>query len=94
MKRLYDYRCKSCSYECEEIADIKDDVSCPKCGKVMTKLITGAKYRIKSGDFFEPYVDTNIHPEGEPIVLNSKEEFKDACRKHNRGWRAIPDKTR
>jgi len=60
----------------------------------MVKLFSSVKYRINAGDFFEAYTDTNIHPEGEPIEITSREEFKNACRKHGKGWKAITDKMR
>jgi len=95
LKRLYDYRCKACLYECEKLVDDRsEDVLCPKCCKPMTKLFSSPKYRVKAGDFFEPYLDTNIHPEGEPIAIANRTEFESACRKHGRGWRAIKDKMR
>lgn len=93
--RLYEYRCKNCKHECEEFANSPESVvKCPKCGEDMTKLISGTKHRFEVGHFFEPYVDTDIHPEGEPIVINSREQFFAECRKHGKGWKAITDKMR
>ena len=93
--RLYEYRCKHCGYECEHFAKtVKDVVKCPKCGEDMTKLISGVKHRFGVGSFFEAYEDTDIHPEGKPIVIESQEQFFRECRKYGKQWKAIPDKMR
>jgi len=52
------------------------------------------KYSFGVGHFFEPYVDTDIHPNGEPIKLESQQQFFNACQKHGRGYRKVRDKLR
>ena len=92
---IFDYRCDDCQIQKEEFVKKHDDVvTCKKCGRQMKKLLGGFRFQYGVGHFFEPYVDTDIHPEGEPIQINSQEDFFTACRKHGRGYRKISDKMR
>lgn len=92
---IFDYRCDVCKKIIELFVKKHDDaVVCDKCGNQMKKLLGGFKFNYGVGDFFEPYVDTDIHPDGKPIQINSKEQFFAECRKHNRGYRKISDKLR
>lgn len=91
---MFDYRCNQCGKQIEEFVKCyNDDVVC-ECGAKMQKLLGPGKFTFKAGDFFEPYVDTDIHPEGKPIKIENREQFFSQCRKHGRGWRKISDKMR
>lgn len=92
---IFDYRCDSCKITREELVKNHDEkVCCLECGSVMIKLLCAGKYRFAAGDFFDAYLDTDIHPEGKPIPIRSKEEFFSQCRKYGRGYRKISDKMR
>lgn len=92
---LFDYKCNDCDLIIEELVKRHDDkVFCEKCGKPMIKLLCAGKYRFEAGHFFEPYVDTDIHPDGKPLKIHSQEEFFSQCRKYGRGWRKISDRMR
>lgn len=92
---VFDYRCAECNKVTEEFVKRHDDVvTCKVCGNVMVKLLSAFRFQFKTGSFFDPYVDTDIHPDGEPIKIGSQEEFFTQCRKHGRGWRKISDRMR
>lgn len=92
---IFDYRCDKCKKVVEEFVKRHDDiVICDSCGNAMTKLLAPFRYKYETGDFFEPYVDTDIHPEGKPLKIATKEEFFTQCRKYGRGWRKISDRMR
>lgn len=97
---LYDYQCPACGEKAEEFfhtyaqAD-EAEVVCPVCETPMGRLLsTGFRFQFAAGHFFEPYVDTNIHPEGEPIKIETQQQFFKECEKHGRGFRKIRDKMR
>lgn len=92
---MFNYRCDKCSKIIEEFVKVYDDaVVCEVCNQPMVKLLGSFRYQFKVGDFFEPYEDTDIHPEGKPIQINTREEFFSQCRNHGRGFRKINDKMR
>jgi len=92
---LFNYRCDACKVQIEEFVKKHDEiVLCEQCGSAMIKLLCSGKYQFKSGDFFEPYVDTDIHPDGKPIKIENREQFFSQCRKYGRGYRKISDKMR
>ncbi len=92
---LFDYRCENCKVLVEQFVKRHDDiVLCPECKNPMKKLLGGFRFQYASGDFFEPYVDTDIHPDGKPIKIETKEQFFSTCRKYGRGWRKVSDKMR
>lgn len=51
----YQYRCKSCSHEFEEIQKISDKPKekCPKCKKKVQRLITGTSFVLKGENWFK-----------------------------------------
>jgi len=97
---FYDYRCNVCKNEFELFArkagSVLDMPECPRCRTSGAKRLLGrgVKYSFGVGHFFEPYVDTDIHPNGEPIKLESQQQFFNACQKHGRGYRKVRDKLR
>lgn len=92
---MFNYRCGQCKKQIEEFVKKHDDVViCDLCGVAMKRLLSYGKFTYKPGDFFEPYVDTDIHPEGKPIRIENREQFFSQCRKYGRGWRKISDKMR
>jgi len=74
---LYDYRCKRCDHEFEEVAKIKDryEVSCPKCSGGVTLLITGSKK-----DWFRPHWNENF--DDQPVFVKSKGHYRELCKKY------------
>lgn len=92
---IFNYRCDACKTVIEEFVKKHDEiVCCQTCGSAMIKLLCAGKYQFKTGDFFEAYTDTDIHPEGKPIQIRTREEFFSQCRKYGRGYRKISDKMR
>ena len=98
---LYDYRCPVCGTVFEAffhtiaLADAAV-VECPKCRVTSPKRLMskGMRFSFGVGQFFEPYVDTDIHPDGKPIRIESQQAFFKECEKHGRGYRAVRDKLR
>lgn len=76
---LYDYRCKSCKYEFEEIAKICEryNVKCPSCSGEVDIMINPKGKTLK---FFPAGIWEDIGPE--PLVINNRRELKEACEKH------------
>jgi len=74
---LYDYKCKECDHEFEEVRKIKDryEVSCPKCTGKCDLLIT-----CKKRDWFRPFVTEDF--DDTPILVKSKRHYKELCKKH------------
>lgn len=96
---LYQYRCMSCGNEFDEFSHVITDgdarEQCPKCNGASRRILsTGMKFSFGAGDFFEPYTDTDIHPDGKPINISSKSQFMAECEKHGRGFKKIRDKMR
>lgn len=96
---LYDYRCPVHGDHEEffhTIADMEGTpVRCEVCGELCERLLSkGARFTFAAGEFFEPYVDEDIHPEGKPIPIKSREHFFSECRKHGREFRKVRDKLR
>ena len=97
---LFDYSCSNEKCKCfqvkKEVFVKKHDdvVICKDCNEQMKKHLGAFKFTYGTGHFFEPYVDTDIHPDGEPIKIHNQQEFFSACEKHGRGWRKVSDKIR
>ncbi len=94
---MYDYRCPD-GHEFENfvhlISRVEEHVAlCPVCGKPSSRLLSlGTKYRFAPGSFFEPYVDMDIT--GDPIRIDSQDQFFRECEKHGKGYRKVPDRLR
>lgn len=88
---VYNYRCESCNEEIEEFSHVVSSsrevtVVCQKCGALAKRVLsTGIKYHIQAGHFFEPYVDTDIT--GDPIKIESHDQFVRECEKAGKGYR-------
>jgi putative FmdB family regulatory protein len=96
---LYNYRCPECSKEKEEFIHSVHDrdalIMCDDCGIECNRILSpGIKHTFAVGSFFEPYIDTDIRPDGKPIQINSQQQFFAECEKHGRGYRPIRDKLR
>lgn len=96
---LYAYRCRVCKKEFDEwfrtMSGVRRTLNCPKCYCPADRIISpGIRYSFKTGDFFEPYIDEDIHPDGKPIKIETKQDFFRACEKHGRGYRPVRDKLR
>jgi len=95
---LYDYRCPACGVDFEEfihsIAKLEETVmKCPSCGHPSRRCLSkGARFSFAPGSFFEPYIDTDIT--GEPIKINSQQQFFAECEKAGKGFRKVRDKLR
>lgn len=74
---LYDYQCKKCNCEFEEVQKIEDryNVPCPKCGRKSDLLITCSKR-----DWFRVHINEDF--DGTPIEVTSKKHLKELCKKH------------
>lgn len=92
---MFNYRCDKCGDIVEKFVKRYDVVvECEECGEKRVKLFSGYRYTFGVGHFFEPYIDTDIHPDGEPIPIRTQQEFFDKCREHGRGYRKVSDKMR
>lgn len=95
---LYDYRCPVCGTDFEEFIHSiggldQTEVRSPCCGHPSTRLLSkGARFTFAPGSFFEPYVDTDIT--GEPIKIESQQQFFAECEKAGKGFRKVRDKLR
>lgn len=76
---LYDYKCKSCDYQFEEInkVDVREEQKCLKCGSSTEILISISRESLKF--FPEGFWRDLSH---EPIYISSRQQLKDECRKH------------
>lgn len=98
---LYNYRCHVCGNRFEEFFHSMNDpasecVECPACRVTGAKrlLSSGMRFTFKTGDFFEPYIDTDIHPDGQPIKVETQQQFFRECEKYGRGFKKVRDKLR
>lgn len=94
---LYDYRCQKCGAKFEVFihsVSKADEIvhSCEVCGEQTVRLLSKGKFRFAPGHFFQPYIDTDIS--GEPIKIETQDQFFRECEKHGRGYRKVPDKIR
>ena len=74
---LYDYKCKKCKHDFEEVRKIKDrnTVPCPKCSSEVELLITAAKK-----DWFRPHWNDGF--DVNPVYVKSKSHYKDLCKQY------------
>jgi putative FmdB family regulatory protein len=72
---LYDYHCKICKHDFEEIAkiDSRNKTTCPTCHKKATLLTTNMKI-----DWFKPF--WHEHMDTRPVYIESKQHFKKLCK--------------
>ena len=94
----YEYRCKSCGYEFEELQSIKDKSLsiCPKCTKPSLKrlLSSGAGLVFKgSGFYLTDYKKSNTSPTASERELNRKNKKRTAKQKpkHSPESKTAPD---
>jgi putative FmdB family regulatory protein len=93
---LYDAFCKKCKVTWEHwVASVRllpsNPPICPTCGKKGKRLLgSGAKYKFKSGDFFEPYIEEDLGPE--PVLIKSKEHLFKECRERGLGCKKMPER--
>jgi len=96
----YEFRCPTCGHTFDKfyhnMKDAERTTECPKCkvSGAHRLLSSGFRFSFETGHFFEPYVDTDIHPNGDPIKIESQQQFFKECEKHGRGYRKIRDKLR
>jgi putative FmdB family regulatory protein len=76
----YDYRCRSCSFEFEELQRISDDqlVTCPQCGKdtLMRVIAGGAGLVFKGSGFYLTDYKAKKTSESDPPAASKKSEPK------------------
>ncbi len=95
---LYDYRCGKCGAKFEvfvcSISKVDEMVHvCEVCGEQTKRLLSrGARFTFAPGHFFQPYIDTDIS--GEPIKIESQDQFFRECEKHGKSYKKVPDKLR
>lgn len=81
----YDYQC-----ECGEIFDDFQPVDkrhtsrCPVCGRVANLLFRPLS--LPTPLPFEPYIDTNLSPDGEPILVESRSQKRRLLRQQGLDW--------
>jgi hypothetical protein len=93
MMPLYDARCHH-AFE-HFVASVRlletNPPICPECGNTATRILgSGAKYKFRSGDFFEPYMEEDLGPE--PVLIKSKEHFFKECRDRGFEPRKMPER--
>lgn len=82
----YDYRC-----ECGQIFDDFRPVEerhtsrCPACGKV-AKLLFRPQSLSAMGQQFVPYVDDNLSPDGNPILVESRSMKRRLLKQQGLDW--------
>ena len=81
---LYDYECPSCKHKFEDIAKIKDrnNITCPICCTPAKLLMSAWK-----DDWFKPFTSEDFN--GTPILVKSKQHYKDLCKQHGVYSRAL-----
>lgn len=75
---LYDYKCKQCNYEFEEVRKIAEryEIKCPKCQGDVELLITCNKR-----DWFRPFWQEHFELD-RPIFVESKRHYKKLCKQY------------
>ena len=83
---LYDYECP-CGEIFEDFnsVDKRQTTVCPKCGRV-AKLLFRPQSLSAAGRQFVPYVDTNLSPDGEPILVESRSMKRGLLRQQGLDW--------
>lgn len=74
---LYDFQCELCGEEFEEVYKIDERhlAKCPACNGPVKQLMSPSKK-----DWFRPHWNENITTE--PVFVESKEHYKELCKKH------------
>lgn len=74
---LYDYRCTSCQMEFEAFnkIDARLEQCCIKCNAPVEIQLS-----VWHNDWFHPFISEDFT--GEPILVRSKNHYKELCRKH------------
>ena len=82
----YDYKC-SCGEIFDDFrpVDERHTSTCPKCGKT-AKLLFRPSSLSAAGLQFVPYVDTNLAPDGNPILVESREMKRRLMKKQGLDW--------
>lgn len=94
---LYEYRCPECGRKFDvfihSISKVESFVhACEVCGAQTKRLLSKGKFTFAPGHFFQPYIDTDIS--GEPIKIESQDQFFRECEKHGKSYKKVPDKMR
>jgi putative FmdB family regulatory protein len=48
---IYEYRCEKCTCDFEKLVFGKEEVTCPKCGGQVEKLMSACSFKSAAGDF-------------------------------------------
>lgn len=77
---LYDYICKRCNLEFEKLTayEKRDEVLCKACGSRTTR-----KFPRTKEDWFRPFVTEDMHPDGKPIEVRTKEQYRRLCKEYD-----------
>jgi len=90
---LFIYRCQTCDNGFEEFFHNRNDgdiCACPVCGGEGKKCLQPGKYKIRTGDFFEPYWEEDFGPE--PVFIHSREHLFKEARERGFNLRRMPEK--
>jgi len=82
---LYDYKCEKCGEIFEDVKSVaKRHASiCPVCGGRAKKLFS---FRAAIRKTFDPYIDPHISPDGNPILVESREQKRRLLKKQGLEW--------
>jgi len=82
----YDYKC-SCGHIFEDSKSVaqRHTSVCPKCGRV-ADLLFRPRSLSAAGQKFIPYVDTNISPDGEPMLVESRSQKRQLLKQQGLDW--------
>ena len=83
---LYDYQCSACGEVFDDFkpVDQRHTSTCPKCGRVANLLFRPLS--LPTPLSFKPYVDTNLSPDGEPILVESRSMKRGLMKQQGLDW--------
>ena len=84
---LYDYKCEKCGEIFEDVKSVakRHTSVCPKCGKA-AQLLFRPRSLSAAGQKFIPYVDTNLAPDGEPMLVESRSQKRRLLKQQGLEW--------
>jgi len=82
---LYDYKCLNCGEVFDDFRSVEQrhTTICPRCKKVAVLLFHPVANVQKP---FDPYVDENIAEDGNPVLIESREQKKRLLKQNGLDW--------
>ena len=81
----YDYQCEKCGEIFEDVKSVakRHTSICPVCGGRAKKLFS---FQAAIRKTFDPYIDPHISPDGNPILVESREQKRRLLKQQGLEW--------